>query len=281
MAPASETSSSKAEGSGGAPAASPEAALLSALAATRASEPTIIAFGEAHTPAGFRGRTTVARFTRELLPALAPRASYLLVELLSPPKGCEPARAAVQKESNAVTSGQASTNQSEYIALGNEARNLGLTPDILRASCADLEAIQKAGELGVDVMMQTIARLTTERAKGMLESTKPGRPLVLLYGGALHNDLHPRAGFETWSYASAVSSAASGRYVEVDLVLPALVQDTPSWKKFAWYDAYARLTPDAFPQLLAAGVSSHALVLGAEPNGAPGAAATPPKPAPH
>ncbi len=224
----------------------------------------MLAFGEAHTPAGFQGTSTVARFTRDVLPALAPRASYLLVELLSPPKGCEPARAAVQKESNAVTSGQASTNQSEYIALGTRARELGLTPDILRASCADLEAIQKAGELGVDVMMQTIARLTTERVKEMLQSTTSGRPLVLLYGGALHNDLHPRPGFEAWSYASAARDAASGRYVEVDFVLPALVQDTPSWRKFAWYDAYSRLAPSALPALLPAGAGSYALVLGPE-----------------
>lgn len=236
-----------------------------------------MAFGEAHTPAGFEGTTTVARFTQGLLPALAPRASYLLVELLSPPKGCEPARAAAQKESNAVTTGQASTNQSEYLALGTRARELGITPDILRASCADLEAIQKAGDLGVDVMMQTIARLTTERARQMLKSTKPGRPLVLLYGGALHNDVHTRPGFEAWSYANAVSTAATGRYAEIDLVLPALVQDTPSWQKFAWYDAYKRLAPSALPALLPAGERSHALVLGAERTAPAAPAAESPK----
>jgi len=214
---------------------SPDSALRDLV---QAYEPTVIAFGEAHAPATYAGKSTVARFTDALLPVVASRSHFLLVELLAPPQaGCEPARARAAQESATITSGQRVENQNEYQKLGHRARKLGVLPDILRATCDDLRAIA-APEGGVLAYMETIARLAIHELTVRLEQPHPERPLVLSYGGALHNDATPRAERESWSFGPALLEATRGRYLEVDLIVPALITDSETWRAFPWYDAY-------------------------------------------
>lgn len=201
----------------------------------------VIAFGEAHTPADYAGRSTVVRFQEDLLPTLSRGTSSLLVELLQPPQsGCEPQKEAAKKESQAVTEGQSSNNQNEYLALGTRAHELGVRPDILHATCEDLNKIASP-DGGVVAMMESIARLSEKALTDDLASTKPGRPLVLAYGGALHNDVTPRQGREMWSYGPHLLKVSEGSYLELDLIIPELIKDTDSWKSFAWYSAYQSL----------------------------------------
>lgn len=229
------------------------------LALAHSQKPRVLAFGEAHTPAGFSGPSTVHRFTSTVLPALSAESSHLLVELLSPPaSGCEKEKVAAQKESKEITQGQAESNQGEYLALGNRARELGLVPDILRADCTQMKAIA-APDGGVFKMMETISDLSALALSAELKKTKPGRPLVLAYGGALHNDASPRPGFETWSYGPRMLEATEGAYLEVDLIVPELVKDTDGWKKFDWYDAYQSLPLEKNLVLMKWGPHSYSL----------------------
>ncbi len=240
-----------------------DASALRALLAK--TKPSAIGFGEAHTPAEFTARTTVRRFTDDLLQVLAPETSALFVELLAPASGCDGAKQAVKREADAVTAGQAEGNQNEYAKLGKRARELGVVPDILRASCDDLKSIQAAGELGVVTMMETIARLTGAAVVERRTRLLPGRPLVLAYGGALHNDARPRVGRETWSYGPGLTQATDGAYLEIDLVLRALVTDSAAWQSFGWYAAFRSLdaaSPKAW--LIQNGASSYAFVFAPE-----------------
>src|SRR5262249_47626423 len=59
-----------------------------AFADAIASDPMIIGIGESHAPKGAAVASSAKRFTQELLPLLAGRASNLLVELMAPPSGC-------------------------------------------------------------------------------------------------------------------------------------------------------------------------------------------------
>lgn len=221
----------------------------------------LIAFGEAHAPASFRGATTVHRFTHDLLPTIADGASHLLLELLSPPKeGCQKEKAAAQKESEKVTEGQSQQNQNEYFALGTEARKLGVIPDILWSTCEDLAFIASP-EGGVVAMMETIAQLSEKTLKEQLRGTRKGRPLVLAYGGALHNDVAPREGRERWSYGPEMLVDTKGSYLEIDLIVPELISDSESWKSFAWYDAYHALDHNEGAILMRWGEKSYSLFL--------------------
>ncbi len=214
---------------------SPRSALRAVI---DAYAPRIVSFGEAHAPNDYSGKSTVRRFTDDLLPELASSSSFLTVEILAPPKdGCAQAEQQARRESEQITSGQSENNQNEYVALGIAARAAGIRPDILRASCADLRAIA-APQGGVLAYMETIARLFAHDLHTIVPRVSEKRPLVLTYGGALHNDVVPRPGRESWSFAPAALDLAQGRYLEIDLIVPALIRDTDAWTAFAWYDAY-------------------------------------------
>lgn len=208
----------------------------------RSTEPLVLGFGEAHAPAGAATTPTVRRFQSEVLPSLSPESSALVVELLAPPSGCDGATERTDETAREVTSGQAATNQNDYLALGTESRRLGVVPDILRASCDDLRAIADAEDLGVFVMMETIARLSVTTVERYLAREKPGRPRVLAYGGMLHNDLAPREERRSWSYGPDLERRTAGRYVELDLVVPELVGDAALWAKFDFSTALDALT---------------------------------------
>jgi len=224
----------------------------------------VMGFGEAHAPHGFVGRTTAKRFTEDLLPVLAPRTKRLLVELLAPPSGCEAPRRDVQTESDVITEGQAEHNQDDYLELGHAARRVGVVPDVLRPTCQDMQAIADS-EVRVLAMMETIARLSVDVTRTWLSEPAGGRPLLLLYGGALHNDVAPRPHLETWSYGPQLVELSGAGYVEIDLVVPELMQDTESWRKFPWYDAVRSLPPGRGVTLVEVSERSFALVFGAEP----------------
>lgn len=221
----------------------------------------LIAFGEAHAPASFQGATTVHRFTSDLLPTIADGASHLLLELLNPPKeGCETEKAAAQEESEKITAGQSKQNQNEYFTLGTESRKLGVIPDILWSTCEDLAFIASP-EGGVVAMMETIAKLSEKNLKEQLRTPRKGRPLVLAYGGALHNDVTPRAGRESWSYGPKMWEDVKGRYLEIDLIVPELIADSESWRSFAWYEAYKALEHREGAILMKWGENSYSLFL--------------------
>ncbi len=207
-----------------------------AFEAVLASDPAVLAIGEAHAQRGATAESSTKRFQEELLPLLAGRASDLLVELMMPPKGCVKQAETMRSVQKPVVTQQAETNQNEYVALGEAARKLGIVPDLLRPSCEDLAAINDAGDDAIDQSLQTIARLTTAQASKMLE--RAGKKMVVTYGGALHNDAKPPPERAQWSYGIALSAKVPNRYVELDLYVPDFITDEPNWQKQPWFAAW-------------------------------------------
>ena len=74
------------------------------------------------------------RFTESLLPILAPRSSDVVVELWAPDPKCMKEVKQVASAQKTVTDVQAPTNQNEYVTLGNKAKEVGMTPWLLRPS---------------------------------------------------------------------------------------------------------------------------------------------------
>jgi len=212
------------------------------------TKPLVIAIGEAHAQKGSEAIPSSAkRFTGELLPLLEGRASDLLLELMAPPKGCKKVTEEVKTKQKVVTEKQAESDQNEYVVMSNEARKRAVVPDLLRPSCADLDAIDKAGEGAIGASLEAIARLTRTKVIELLDrNDKAGADkIVATYGGAMHNDLTPPPERAAWSFGPELSARAKGRYVEVDLFVPELIQDTLAWKKLPWYPHFNRdLHPD-------------------------------------
>jgi hypothetical protein len=120
-----------------------------------------------------------------------------------------------------------------------------------------------------------IADATVRESEKLLSAGDPARALVL-YGGALHNDLVPRPGHEAWSYGARLAKRVDGRYVEIDLVVPEFVRPAPPWQALPWYAAFMALGPNTETILFRPSPSSYVLVF---PRSAP-APAEPPARAP-
>lgn len=216
---------------------SPEAAFDHVLAA----EPLILALGEAHAQRGTEAiASTTRRFTELLLPRLSTRARALVVEVLDAGGKCGRVEQRVAEQQRPVTEPQAASNQSEFFALAERAKSLGIRPLPLRPTCEEYAAITRAGAADVDLMLRTIADASVRTFSALLDAPpKAGSPTLLLaYGGALHNDLMPRPGREHWSFGPALREKVAERYLELDLIVPEYVKDTESWRAFPWYDAY-------------------------------------------
>ncbi len=224
----------------------------------------MLAIGEAHAPRGATVPSAASRFTGALLPMLAGRASDLLVELMMPPEGCAPATAAVRREQEPATSRQAAYDQSEYVAMGERARTLGIVPDMLRPTCADLDAIQSSDAGGLSASLETIARLTLKQAMRLVDrdtaSEADRGKTVVIYGGAIHNDLQPADGAERWTYAPALDEHAGGRLVALDLIVPEYIGDDAAWRALPWWHAYDRARLGRRTTLLHTGDRSFVLV---------------------
>lgn len=207
------------------------------------TKPLIVAMGEAHAQKGTEAIPSSAkRFTTDLLPLLEGRSSDLLVEIMAPPKGCKATTEQVRTKQKVVTEKQADTNQSEYVIMGNEAKARHIVPDLLRPTCADLEAIDKAGPDAVVASLEAITRLTKAQVAALLDrNTKAGaEKIVATYGGAIHNDVAPLPERAAWSFGPDLSARVGGRYVEVDMFVPEFIQDTESWRKLEWYPHFDR-----------------------------------------
>jgi hypothetical protein len=217
-----------------------------------AGDPLVLAIGEAHAPSvlppsqadasGASVPSAAQRFTDELLPLLAGRASDLLLELMMPPSGCLDAAAEVRHLEEPVTSRHAETAQDEYVAMGERARALGIVPDMLRPTCDDMDAIRHAkGDL-LDVSLTTIARLSRAQAMRLVDrdarSDADRGKMVVIYGGALHNDLSPAADKARFSYAPEVDAHVHGRLVAVDLIVPQFIGEDDTWRSLPWWSLY-------------------------------------------
>jgi hypothetical protein len=225
-----------------------EDALAAGGASGTGETPLVLGMGEVHAPAGAAVASAAKRFTTELLPALDGRASDLLLELMMPPRGCADAVAEARRDQAPVTEQHAASDQDEYVAMGDRARALGIVPDMLRPTCADMDAIKHAGDDLVDVSLSTIARLARDQGGRMIDrdalSDADRGKMVVLYGGSLHNDLDPPAEAARWSYAPALAAQAErqrGRLVAVDLVVPEFIGQAAVWQNLPWWPAYEAL----------------------------------------
>ncbi|HSZ84357.1 MAG TPA: hypothetical protein VLA14_18855 [Polyangia bacterium] len=211
-----------------------------ALATWLADASGVVAFGEVHEDAATVGtRSTLARFTDDILPALAPRASHLIVETWVTTGACGAAEARVTDDVARTTERPAETG-SEIVRLLRRAKESGVAPHVLSVSCAEYASLsQNAGRVDYDRLLALTER-HLERAirQAVMLPRGPGRPLVLVYGGALHNDLRPRRALAAYAFGPAIFALMHGDYRQVDLYVPELVERLAALRAEPWFAAW-------------------------------------------
>jgi hypothetical protein len=186
--------------------------------------------------------STLIRFTEELLPALPDRTSDLILETWTVDGRCGTVAAAATASLQAATRRPEST-QNELGILVSRSRGRGLRAHSMRVSCDDYKAMAAGGDDAIVHMLDLTASELTRLAVTLLRraaATAPATsaiaepPLIVIYGGALHNDRFPTAGLASWSYAPSVEADSERTYLEVDLITPELAQDDPALASEPW-----------------------------------------------
>lgn len=256
-----------------------------ALEAVLASEPQtrVLGVGELHITHATRAlRSALSQFFAAPLDSFAPRTSDVVMETWAPPGRCGATETKVETNVAKAIERPAAVldevTQSLY-----RARDLGITPHVLKVACEDYERVLgKDGEVDYEafllVVTDKLAKVTgsvirhRDAATGADAATDATtdhrRNLVIVYSGALHNDVAPIAGIEDLSYTIGLGETAT----EVDLLVPALADAHALTSAAPWYaSARAKVGRDQVV-LVRRGPRSYAILLPTD------LAATPPSP---
>ena len=199
-----------------------------------ARSPRILGVGELHQLVdGPQGPAAIDWFTDELLPLLAPSTTDLVIETWIFEGGCGAQEEVVVELLPEATRRPVETEDS-IVRLARVARELGVTPHALELSCDDYDAVVgEDGEIVYDRLLTVMTRELGALAKLGLETPDA---TVILYGGAVHNDLHPRPALAAYSYATALAEQPGGHaYLELDLYPPAMAAAQAGFAEEPWF----------------------------------------------
>ncbi len=202
------------------------------------AQPALLALGEYHARTDRpRVVSTIKRFMTELLPSLQGRGTSFIAETWMTRGSCgvveKKAVAQVEK-----TTKRPKETEDELTSLLYRTSDLGMTNHILLVECDDYRSmLDEKGELDPLKTLEMVRRKVEEKAQDAKEAGEGGTPdrVLVLYGGALHNDLYPLADYRPYSFGPALSELAQGAYVELDLIVPELAEDDGDLKATSWW----------------------------------------------
>lgn len=201
-----------------------------ALDVVLAGNPRVLGVGELHaTTDGPAVESTLARFTRDVFPRLAPHTTDLVIETWRLDGRCGAQEAEVAEKVETETQRPPET-KSELVLLVEAAAAAGVRPHDLALSCDEYAKLQgPGGEVVYGELLRLLGGKLGEFATKGLETPDA---TVVLYGGAVHNDVYPREALAPYGYGAAARAKGRAAYVELDLYAPELVQGAlvePAW----------------------------------------------------
>jgi len=214
-----------------------------AVSALLARRPRVVGFGEYHaTKGGPNVVPSLTRFRTQVLPAITGVLGDIVVETWVEPSGCGE-NATKAGEEVKVAMERPEETETEVFTLLREARERKLGAHILEMSCADYASFRSAGTVDYD---KPLSIVTARLLAGIEKTVKAGGPATIaVYGGTMHNDVHPTKGFGAYSYAPKVSELTKNKYLEIDLFVPELIADSSLFKGQPWFDVAKKLaSPD-------------------------------------
>lgn len=201
-----------------------------ALRAVLASNPRVLGVGEVHaTTDGPAVPTTLSRFTRELLPVLAPHTTDLVIETwrLDGRCGAQEEKVATQVDADAKRPEAA---KDDIVLLAEAAVAAGVRPHDLAITCDEYAGLLDAN--GEVVYASLLTLLSAKLQDYAVRAIDTPDATMVLYGGAVHNDLFPSEALAAYSYGPAVRAKGGAAYVELDLYAPELLGEAmiePAW----------------------------------------------------
>ncbi len=237
------------------------------MAFVLASKPRIVGIGEVHaTTDGPAGPTTLARFTNKLLPVLAPHTSDLVIETwrLDGTCGAQAEQVVAQVETDTK---RPEATKSELVLLVEAAVALDVRPHDLVLTCDEYATLAGPdGQVRYGELLRLLTGKLGDYAQRGLDSPDA---TIVLYGGAVHNDVFPAEGLAEYSYGVAARAKGGAAYVELDLYAPELIRGNTTLVEPAWAPLLDLTGPDRVV-LFERGPGSWVLLLEAAASAAPG-----------
>lgn len=204
-----------------------------------AGDTRVYAVGEYHpSRTSVARRSPIARFTTEILDLIDPAARDLVLEAWLD-QGCAGTRDVTSEVTRRLGRSPSSTAELEALILRSARRRLQLHG--LPVTCIEHEALRD-GTGRVDFLR--LLQLVTEKLGTTTRQLVRDDRAVIVYGGALHNDLYPRWPLEDLSYAYPLARELGGGVVELDLVVPEVVAPMPLIRHEDWFPLLGRATPE-------------------------------------
>lgn len=207
------------------------------------AKPAVLAVGEVHELKGApKVQSALKRFTRELLPALQGRVTSLVVETWMLNGAC----GETEKKANTAVSKatqRPDSTEDELTALLDRTYAMGVKNHILIIDCDDYRSmLSDAGELDAEASLLLVKRKVEAKARELIEREEGGTAerVLVLYGGAVHNDLVPLPEWAAYSFGPSLAKDA--HLVELDLLVPEYVEDDEDLKKEPWFAAAMTLS---------------------------------------
>ena len=203
--------------------------------------PQVYAVGEYHeTKAGRARRSPLARFTSDIVTLLVPHAHHLVVEAwLS--DSCGSRGESVGAQVAAVT-GRSPSTKTELQQLIGTSQELRLVTHGLPMTCIEHGSVLDGyGRVDFLRLLELVTEKLHDTAANLVGA---GRGGVIVYGGALHNDLYPRWPLADLSYAEPLAKElGDGEVLELDLVVPEIVAPMAIVRLEPWFPRLARSAP--------------------------------------
>ena len=199
----------------------------------------VYAVGEYHPrPTPNAPKSPLTRFTTEILELMLPRARHLVIETWID-DGCA-ATSTVSREV-AATTGRSPSSTTQIEALVMKSAKLHLQTHALAMTCIEHGSLLDAmGRVDFLRLLELVTEKLGSAARQLVESDRA----VIVYGGALHNDLYPAWPLESLSYAHGLSADLGGGVIEIDLVVPEVVAPMPMVRREGWFPLLGLAAPD-------------------------------------
>lgn len=202
-------------------------------------QPRVYAIGEYHpTRNAIASTSPLARFTQEIVAMLEPFAAHLVVEAWLD-ASCWASSATPGKVAAALQRPRGTTM--DVLRLVRRSRQLRMQTHTLPMTCIEFDAVVDAsGRVDFLLLLQLVTGKLAETTRALLG--EPDRS-VIVYGGALHNDLYPRWPLDELSYAKSLSAELGGKVLEIDLVVPEVVAPMAMIRAEPWFPLLGRASP--------------------------------------
>lgn len=199
-------------------------------------EPLVYAIGEYHqTRNAIASTSPLARFTREIIGLLEPRADHLVVEAWLDASCWGNTRDQV-----IAATQRSEVTQMEVLRLIDRSKRLHLQTHTLPLTCIEYDAVVDAsGHVDFLLLLELVTEKLAETTRGLLAKDRA----VIVYGGALHNDLYPRWPLDSLSYAKPLAHELGGQVLEIDLVVPEVVASMDMIRAEPWFPLLGRASP--------------------------------------